>query len=364
MNRRKMMKRSLPGILLLVGAPLLVGALLLACSRLSVPAPPPSLVFIKGLKVGGTTLAIALDKVARRYNLTSNTKISERINTQAMVGQVLCNDSIKIWYHHGYKHEWMERCLVNPKYVALLRDPIAQALSWEQFDINRRYHLYYPITKCENVSSSSWDFAKLRPESELLLGLKSVQHCEHTELRRNLTMQLVAHRVIRALNAPANHWLAPGKSLDWMLGSRNANLVSTALDSNKAIATLQAQYLFLGVTDKLNELLVLLAWYMKWDMEAMYYTPCKQHTDLAFSPAEFKLAFPRLYKQLSLWLAPHVRVYDAVAKAFNSEFASHPELASKLERFTHGLNEYQRHHHHQSKQWQRYEYVDGMQEYC
>lgn len=353
--RRRVARRSLPGVLLLL---LLLGALL---QRLPAPAPapPPSLVFIKGLKVGGTTLAIALDKAARRYNLTSATKVSERTNSQPAVGTVPCLEPIKIWYHHGYKHEWMERCVENPAYVALLREPVAQALSWEQFDLNRRYHLYYPATRCGNASSS-WDFATLLPEPELLSGLKSVQHCEHTALRRNLTMQLVAHRVARALSAPNAHWLAPGKSLDWMLGRPNA-----VLDSDEAIAALQSQYRFLGVTHKLNELLVLLAWRMGWDMEALYYTSCKQHTDLGFSPAEFRRAFPRLYKQLSLHLAPHARVYDAIARKFDSEFASHPELTQRLERFKRGLDQYQQQQQRApSKQWQRYEYVDGTQEYC
>jgi hypothetical protein len=70
------------------------------------------LIFIKGLKVGGTTVAIALDHIARRFHIPLHA-VAEGTNQQFVIKEPpVCVPGASLYFHHGYKHDWMEEWCV------------------------------------------------------------------------------------------------------------------------------------------------------------------------------------------------------------------------------------------------------------
>lgn len=69
----------------------------------------PHLVFVKGLKVGGTTVAYALNQVAKQYNVPL-AKVTETMNRKFGV-KVSC-EQFEMYFHHGYKNAWQEHWYV------------------------------------------------------------------------------------------------------------------------------------------------------------------------------------------------------------------------------------------------------------
>ena len=62
----------------------------------------PNLVFIKGVKVGGTSVAVALNQVAEQYNIKLATT-----HEQTFAYDGACRQG-SIYFHHGWKAPWME----------------------------------------------------------------------------------------------------------------------------------------------------------------------------------------------------------------------------------------------------------------
>ena len=65
----------------------------------------PQMAFIKGLKVGGTSVAMALDHAARQYGIRLQSRVTESMNRQDILDQVHCVQGGSLWFHHGYKHD-------------------------------------------------------------------------------------------------------------------------------------------------------------------------------------------------------------------------------------------------------------------
>ena len=57
----------------------------------------------------GTTIAVALDHVARRYNIKLQSKTTETMNRIANLKSVTCVQNGALWFHHGFKHPWMAK---------------------------------------------------------------------------------------------------------------------------------------------------------------------------------------------------------------------------------------------------------------
>ena len=141
----------------------------------------PNLSFVKGLKVGGTTIAYALNAVAQHYNIKL-ARVSQKDNAQFHY-HTDCS-SLKhgtLFFHHGFRNDWQQECLKNVRFATLLRDPVSQALSWESMSLNRGYFLKYPGKQCKTKRKQR---VGKKFERDLLKKLHSTQHCVDTPFRK------------------------------------------------------------------------------------------------------------------------------------------------------------------------------------
>jgi hypothetical protein len=86
------------------------------------------------------------------------------------------------------------------RYVSTLRDPVDQVISWEYFALNTNYRTkYYPSRTCsprDRLPDSDTYFAELHPQSELLDLFDRLTLCEDIVMRKKVSMQLMAHRIV------------------------------------------------------------------------------------------------------------------------------------------------------------------------
>jgi hypothetical protein len=102
--------------------------------------------------------------------------------------------------------------------------------------------------------------------------LASVDKCTDTPFRKNLTMMLVA-KTVRGWKEPRKegHDGDPGMAVTmttrWVTELPKYSMLTPA----KFIDILKTQYFLVGVTERLNEFLVLLAIVNGWKLEHVYY---------------------------------------------------------------------------------------------
>ncbi|KAH9251395.1 hypothetical protein BASA81_010806 [Batrachochytrium salamandrivorans] len=307
----------------------------------------PQLSFIKGGKVGGTSVVVSLDQAARHYGIA--------LATEENLGSM--------WFHHGVKAEWMPHNIPHVRFITMLRDPVPQTLSWYTFEISRQYYLNYPEGRCEAKAHPLVNFDVVHSKSELMIMLRSVSQCEDTEFRRNVTMQLIAIELNSKLNAdiPVYH------GFKWM----TAGSVQDVRNSQAVINVLQRDYFLVAVTEHVNDLLVLLAWHMGWELSSMYYLRCKA-TDLGITQDAFRARFPELMQSLEQAMAPAREVYLTMKQEFELELAlvylQHPHLVKAKQEFEAGLAGFQNLHHENMTtphmQWLEYIDKSGERLYC
>ncbi|KAH9257051.1 hypothetical protein BASA81_004872 [Batrachochytrium salamandrivorans] len=327
-------------------------------SRSSFERRNPQLVFIKTLKVGGTTVAIALDNAAKRYRIPTY-RIREADNRTPKLSRMGCTYQASLYFHHGYRNPWMTECMPNVRFTTLLREPISQALSWEVFLLSKSYYHRYPNRDCAEDQIPKLVTDRDYTYAELQHMLRQVQFCRSTAVRKEITLRLLAYRVARFGHGPGS---AVQMSTSWILGGRLTR-------ASNVMVTLRDEYFLVGVTPMVNEFLLLLALHMGWDPTALYYVHCKP-TDLDVHSGEFKERFPALYSGLEVALAKPTKVYETMRKDFIDKLAElrqvFPEFDALLIQFQTGLAAYQKKRSGDSLPypWKRYKYGDGHFEYC
>jgi hypothetical protein len=129
-------------------------------------------------------------------------------------------------------------------------------------------------------------------------------------------------------------------------------------------------YFLVGVTEYLNEFLVLIAVHMGWEPADLYYIYCKA-TDLNIHAHEFQLEFPELYDELKQGTQQAQVVYESVRSEFTVMLSEvkrdFPQFDDLVAEFNRGLKVYQRAHvtpHESIYHWKPYQYVDRKEEYC
>ena len=165
----------------------------------------PYLIFIKGLKVGGTSIAYALNRIAVHYkiDLAPVTLRQNKAYGWGVGCQKIHNSSL--YFHHGYRNTWQHRCFPPQKtrFITLLREPISQALSWESMQLNQAYFLHYPSDKpCpikRSIDIIPQNNGTVYSKNVLMGKLKTVKDCLDIPYRKNLTFLLVADQIRKFL---------------------------------------------------------------------------------------------------------------------------------------------------------------------
>jgi len=312
----------------------------------------PQLVFIKGLKVGGTSVAVALNHVARAYGVKLQSTIDVRAARMGQIhGQGRCEPAA-MYFHHSDKAKWMEHCIPNARFVTLLREPIGQALSWETMKLNHQYYLNYPGRPCQQKHHY--------PVAGHSLGsmLRLVDDCVDTPFRQNVTVHYVANQV-RQWNANFSGE-AVSVTAKWITGKH-------ALNAQSTIDYLDNNYFLVGVTERLNEFLVLLALHMGWDPQRLYYERCKP-SNVDVGTAMFKRLYPALYNKVEASCAAMSAVYEHARDRFDEHVRQlGPWFKDEVAKFENGLKRFQIQQSGPlgvSYKWRLHYYEDGKTEDC
>jgi len=317
----------------------------------------PQIVFIKGLKVGGTSVAVALNRVAQAYRI----RLQDTIDVRAAEFGYLhdapdCDTDRALYFHHAPRARWMTRCIPYARFATVLREPISQALSWESMVLNREYSIHYPSEPC--AVQRVFDFNVPHTTDALKQALQSVEHCVDTPFRQNVTLALVAKLVGEF--AP----MSPGYAVDMtssFITGRKAQAVGAEL-----VHELDTSFVLVGVTERLNEFLVLLALHQGWALKHLYYMRCKIQ-DVSVDAKVFKAHFPAAYAKLQQSTRAQAEAYEH-AKAL---FAAHvdslgPWFRDVVAQYETGLRAFQNEYElaRSSKKWVQFTYIDQQTEYC
>lgn len=328
----------------------------------------PQLVFIKGLKVGGTTVAIALDNISRHYNIPP-LRVKERQNRIVDTSNMPCNAGGSLYFHHGYRNPWMIECIPNARFVTVIREPISQLLSWETFKLTRTYYHAYPSKPCtisEQEADKIISQARHMTVPQLQTVLKDTRHCIHDPLRKEVILHLVARTINTRKDTLGT---AISISYSWILGERIPKPnVPIETSSKHILDVLRTQYFLVGVTPMLDDFLLLLALHMGWDPTVLYYLHCKP-SNLDTRAPEFKTRYAALYSAIETTVAPMTQVYNHVEADFKAKLNTlkqvFPQYDSLLKQFKAGIKQYQlERRRSMTYRWQSHAYKDGHSEYC
>jgi hypothetical protein len=199
----------------------------------------------------------------------------------------------------------------------------------------------------------------LRPK-ELRKKLESVFSCNDTPFRKNLTIIYTAG-VVRAL-PEGNPGLGVETSSKWITNSEYYSNIT----AESFINVLKSQYFLVGVTERLNEYLVLVALANQWEFSSLYYRRCKP-SNLDVKKPEFERYFPELAKKLEAASEPALHAYEWARDQFDNHVS---QLGSwfqdQVTEFEVGLKEFQntRHAEPGSYLWKTFHYVDGHPDTC
>jgi hypothetical protein len=313
----------------------------------------PQLVFIKGLKVGGTSVALALDNVARAYGIQLQDTVSlDAARKGALPANVPCARDRSLFFHHAQKEAWMKHCVPYARFVTLLREPVSQALSWESMTLNRNYFVHYPTKNCSVAH-------KFAPGVMLSAQLRKVEHCVDAEFRSDITLHMVAAQV-RSWN-PNNPGMSVAMTARWVAGMNTYMRIS----AKHLVKLIDQEYFLVGVTDRLNEFLVLLALHQGWDPSRMYYMKCKPQYDVTVQM--FGDQFPELLLKLQKASVVMREAYQYAKAKFDSHVAQlGPWFPRLVGDFEIGLKKYQKEHELKENKfkWRVHRYLDGEWEYC
>ena len=146
--------------------------------------------------------------------------------------------------------------------VTVLREPVAQYLSDKTWDINRQFFIHFDESEvCETTPSGSFDCSKV-----------------------------LAQKHEKALYKVRNHLLGRAKSYtskqcyeycSWLMGSNPTILNFARMVEERPnlgsdlISALENDYMLVGVTEYIDQFIVLLGLRFHWDLNTMVYHRCK-----------------------------------------------------------------------------------------
>jgi hypothetical protein len=224
----------------------------------------------------------------------------------------------------------------------------------------------YPLVPCPFpehhpiVGNTEYNETTTRFGSEILRR----GTCIDTPLLKNLTIRFLAQQ-FRAM---------PESSVDvqfilnkWVfnLGDHSSSYASVMTEENM-YSKLANEYWLVGIKERLNEFIVLLALHFGWDLTTMYYLPCKEMS-MNITLDEFGMYFPELVAKLERMVQVESRVYLRIKNEFDKQVARLNEqfnftrLVNEYER---GLKRYQQQNKKSSYRWEYYRYLDGHREEC
>ena len=309
----------------------------------------PHLAFVKGLKVGGTSIALALDNAARAYNVT----VSSRGHPET------CSPLSSLHYHHGGALSPGFICIPSPRFVTLLREPVAQALSWEVMELHRPF--FMRPTPTQPCPAQLVERARVMPSPQRALHM--IAGCQNDELRKALTMRAIALRIGSKWGTRRRFVTssALAHTFAWITQKRKGGPASR--DSAVVLNALASRFFLVGVTERLNEFLVLLSAHVGWDPAKLVYRRCKS-SPVTISLDEFKAAFPAEAATLESHAAFAVPAYERAREDFDAHVrklgAWFPRLVSTFEV---ALKQYQA-TTTPREGWTQVTYVDGVTEMC
>lgn len=210
------------------------------------------------------------------------------------------------------------------------------------------------------------NFSVLHSTQDLYYALSrnKLQVCRNSALRRNITMQFVAHQLSTWLQQESSAGPAVSHDWKWMLGAK----VTSQSNAKDLLSMLHNKYFAVGLAKRFNDLLILLAVHMDWEVSFMYYLTCKPPNSRVTNQ-NFKLAFPALYSRLERRLATFSNVYSSMLQDFDSKFTAvlqaSPLARETRTRYLEGLSQYQATIQNTPRYaWPRYTYIDENVETC
>jgi hypothetical protein len=320
----------------------------------------PQIAFVKGAKTGGTSVAVALNNAATKYGIRL---ASAPLHVQfARRSMGPCTNG-SMHFHQGYKNPWMPRCIRNVRYVTILREPVSQELSWMNFEINMAYFQHYPSRRCGRHQHMPIG-AKHQKYDYLMGRLATVTTCQDTDYRKNLTYNIVAERLHnwktnRTFLQQSSAW----QTMKWITSYYAGGMAK----GPELINRLKRDYFLVGVTEKLNQFLVLLALANGWEPSSLYYRKCKV-SNLDVHPKPFERYFPDLLQILRQDLSPVQEAYQWAKREFEEHTAKlGPWFMEMVEEFEMGLKEYQQKmlgNRTESYHWKEMQFLDGRTAFC
>jgi hypothetical protein len=105
------------------------------------------------MKTGGTTVSLALDNSAKRYDIP--TYISWKLHRMEVDGGIPASFPCPTDYQmsmsllHGARSPWIDKCIPHVRYLTILRDPLAQILSPASYDGNAQFYDNFQNVPCQ-----------------------------------------------------------------------------------------------------------------------------------------------------------------------------------------------------------------------
>jgi len=232
--------------------------------------------------------------------------------------------------------------------------------------ISDRYYRYYPAKPCPEPKQI--DIVSGRDPEFLRGQLDSVARCVDTPFRKNVTIQLVAN-VISDYKVPPNdhkHGF-PGVAVvltsEWITANE---MLYGQMTGDKIVRFLRENYFLVGVTERLNEFLMLIALHMGWDPARMYYRICKP-TDIHITAEEFAYFYPDLMKKIQRATRPMMEAYETVRRDLEDHIIRlGPWFQEVVKEFEIGLRAFQASQRSNDRpfRWQIYYHIDHLGESC
>ncbi len=219
----------------------------------SVDPSDPRLDFIKLNKVGGTSVATSLDRVAKRYGIKSSMGCKKTKDNHPPT-----------FYFHHHTQASTKVCFGDGErnLVTVLRDPVAQYLSDKTWATNRGFFINFNEAKlCAPSNEGGYDCSAILKEKHEY----ALKRARGNVIRKALNSQ---NRVCYEYCS----WLM-GSTMT--IGQEGRPVKEREGLADDLISTLQNDYLLVGVTDYLDHFIVLLGLRFHWDLNEMIYHKCK-----------------------------------------------------------------------------------------
>ena len=131
------------------------------------------------------------------------------------------------------------------------------------------YYINKPARACPKPRYL--EISKTVPTKKLISLLSTTSHCIDSPFRKNITLMLIADRVRRFKEGNNTGLGYPGDAValttKWVIQNPSYG----QLQGKDVIQSLKHHYFLVGVTERLNEFLVLLALVNGWDLRQLYF---------------------------------------------------------------------------------------------